>query len=173
MEQKYHLSIRITHWLMALLVISLLIIGLIVADLPKGHEWHDPLMSLHKSFGVTAFILCIIRIGLRLKFGAPALPEVIAPLERQLAKLGHFALYGFMLAMPITGYLMSTWFGFPVKLFGLELPKLVGVDRGLSKLMQETHENLGLILIGVIALHVLAVAKHRIKDRVNLLQRMT
>lgn len=173
MEQKYHLSIRIIHWLMAVIVISLLIVGLVMSDLPKDNPWRHTLVDLHKSFGVTVFILCFVRIGLRLKFGAPVLPDAIAPLERVLAKLGHFALYGFMLAMPVTGYLMSTWFGFPVKLFGLQLPKLVGVDRAMSNLMHDAHEVLGFILICVIAIHVLAVAKHRIKDRVNLLTRMT
>jgi cytochrome b561 len=45
--------------------------------------------------------------------------------EQILAHLGHFGLYVLMILVPLSGYLMSNSFGFPVHLFAIELPFLV------------------------------------------------
>ena len=60
----YSLAARIIHWAMALLLISLLLAGL--AMVQSLEPWHLTLLSLHKSFGVMALVLVIIRLALRL-----------------------------------------------------------------------------------------------------------
>lgn len=168
---KYPASIRVLHWLMAIIIVTLICVGLTMEDLPKGDPLRDTLFALHKSFGVTIFLLLVLRVILRMRLGVPALPQVIPATERLFATLGHYALYLFMLIMPLSGFLMTNSFGFPVKFFGVELPKLVGTNKDMGHFYNEIHEIAGYTLIGVITLHVVAVIWHRIKG-VNLLERI-
>lgn len=96
---KYHISIRVLHWLMALLVIGTIALGFLM-DSPN-------LYGIHKSIGVTLLILLSLRILSRLRTKSPEIPSEIESVERRLAKLGHFALYSLLLLMPVSGWLMS------------------------------------------------------------------
>ncbi len=169
---KYPPSIRILHWLIALCIICLLIVGLYMTGLQKADPLRGTLYGLHKSFGITVLMLAALRLVLRLKLGKPPYPAAIPVSEQKMADLGHWALYGFMFAMPISGYLMSTSFGLPVKWFGLTLPKLVGIDKARGALSADFHQYAAYTLIAVLVIHVSAVALHYFKHRTNLLKRM-
>jgi cytochrome b561 len=169
---KYSREIRLLHWLMAAIIIILLAVGLIMTGLQKSDPLRGTLYALHKSFGVTVLLLAVIRLVLRLSQGAPALPEVISKAERCLAKLGHWALYGFMFVMPLSGITMSMSYGLSVKWFGLPLPHLMGVDKVRGALAGDIHSYAAYALIGMIALHAGAVVIHYYRQRVNLLKRM-
>ncbi len=121
---------------------------------------------------MTVLGLVIVRIMVRIASPAPPLPEAIPKTERVLAHLGHLALYGFMLAMPVSGYLLSTFYGLPVKWFGITLPRLVGVNRQDGTLAADFHAYAAYALMGVLTLHIGAVLLHWLKQRVNLLSRM-
>lgn len=162
--QKYHLSIRILHWLMAAIIITMIILGFTM-NTPE-------LYGVHKSLGVTILILFFVRVAARNIYKVPELPAQIAKRERVLAKLGHYSLYILFLAMPLSGWLMSNWAGHPVKLFGLELFNLVEMDKPLGKAAKEAHEILAYTLIFIISLHILGFLKHKIVDKVNLLNRI-
>jgi cytochrome b561 len=171
-KEKYPAAIRILHWLMALMIIGLLTAGLVMTDMQRDDPNRSLVYGLHKSFGLTVLMLAILRFALKVKLGAPPLPGVIPARERLLASLGHWALYGFMFAMPVSGYLMSASMGLPVKWFGAALPKLVSVDRVRGRLAGDFHAWAAYALIGLLALHVGAVLLHYFKERVNLLKRM-
>lgn len=172
MADKYSLSMRVIHWLMAVIVISLLIIGLVMTDISRDDPLRKTLYDLHKSFGIIVFLLCILRILVRSRATVPPLPEIIPLIERVLARSGHYLFYLLMLAMPVSGYLMVNSFGFSVKLFGIDLPKIVNADREFGSLMSDFHSAAGFTFIGIIGLHVMGVIKHYLKERVNLLRRM-
>jgi cytochrome b561 len=70
-----------------------------------------------------------------------------------------------MILVPLSGFLMSNSFGFPVKIFGIELPMLVGTNFELGKILAEAHELCAYGLLGLIIAHVLAVIKHRFFDK--------
>jgi cytochrome b561 len=171
-RNKYPLIIRILHWLMALLIIGLLIVGLIMTGMDKDDPNRSLLFALHKSFGLTVLMLAALRLVLKLLLGGPPLPMAIPFFERLLATLGHWALYAFMFAMPISGYVLSTSFGLPVKWFGIPMPKLVGIDKTRGELAGDFHEFAAYALIMLLLIHVGAVAIHYFKERVNLLKRM-
>jgi len=162
--QKYHLSIRILHWLMATIIIAMLTLGFLMDS--------RFLYDIHKSFGVTILILFFVRIAARNLTRIPPLPEQIAKRERILAKLGHYSLYALFLLMPISGWLMSNWAGHPVKLFGLDLFNLVEENKSLGKLAYKAHETFAYALIIITSLHVLGFLKHKIVDKLNLLGRI-
>ncbi len=170
--EKYPLSLRITHWLMAIIIVGLLIIGPIMGDMPRTDPLRDTLFSLHKSFVVLVLLLFCVRVFLRLRLGVPALPGVISVIEQKLAHFGHYAFYGFMFIMPVSGILMTNLFGFPVHFFGVALPGIIGADKAVAHIVANFHSVAGFTLMGVVALHVAGVIKHRVKEGVNLLDRM-
>lgn len=163
---KYPLSSRIIHWLMAVLILFLLGLGIYMTEfLSKEAPNRLEVYSFHKSLGVIALIFIFIRIINRLLVKAPALPKTMPKHEIILAHLGHFTLYVLMVLVPLSGYLMSNSFGYPVNLFSLELPSLVSTNFELGKVFSETHEVCAYSLLGVIVLHVVAVLKHHFFDK--------
>lgn len=130
--------------------------------------------NLHKSLGVVALILISLRIINRLFNQAPALPSSMPKIEKILAHLAHLALYVLMLVMPLSGYLMSNSFGYPVKLFSIEMPKIAETNFDMGKIFAEIHELGAFLLLTMLALHILAVIKHSIFDKPenNVLKRM-
>ncbi len=163
---KYPLSSRIIHWLMAALIFFLLGLGIYMTDfLPKDAPNHLEVYSLHKSLGAIALIFIFIRVINRFIFKAPALPATLKKSEQILSHLGHFGLYVLMLCVPLSGYLMSDSFGYPVHLFSFELPMLIGTNFELGKVFAEAHELSAFSLLGLVGIHVLAVIKHRFFDK--------
>lgn len=177
-ETKYNAVAVTLHWVMALAFLGMIASGLILEQeglLPRDKIFE--LYQIHKSVGLTLLVTFFLRIGWRLWHKSPALPESLKGLEKLAAKAGHWALYFFMLAMPITGWLLvsSSPYGLPTLYFGtFEWPHIPGVagDEAVNGASREAHEILAYIFIGVIAVHILAVIKHWIIDKHNLLPRM-
>lgn len=164
--QKYHISSRVIHWVMAIIILSLLAVGIYMEDfLPKDASYRMQVYNLHKSFGVIALILIFVRIFNRFLHKAPALPESIPAHEKFLAHLVHFLLYVLMLIMPFSGYLMSNSYGYPVHLFGLKMPNLVEKNYELGAIFAKTHHYAGYILIALLFLHILGALKHKFFDK--------
>ena len=175
---KYNILLRLIHWITAICIIGLIVSGYFMTELDadKGDtlwgfgKWD--MYGLHKSFGVLTLIFVAIRIILRIATKIPELPFEIKPIDAILAKLGHFALYILMIAVPVSGVIMSMAGGYGVKLFGYKLPDLIEKDKELGGIAHELHEILPYVLAGIVVVHVLAVFKHIFIDKVNLLKRM-
>ncbi len=83
-------------------------------------------LFLAKWAGVTVFFLALLRLVWWATHQPPALPGHMSTLERWGAKLGHFALYALMVAIPLSGWLMSSAKGIQTVWFGvLPLPDLL------------------------------------------------
>jgi cytochrome b561 len=128
--------------------------------------------GLHKSFGIIILALVIGRIIWKAINPKPMEMDTHEKWEKTLAKLAHGFLYLSMIGMPLTGWLMSSAGGHPVKLFGLELPALMEKNPDIGKLMNQTHEILSYMLIAAILLHAVGAFKHHFIDRDNTLKRM-
>lgn len=164
--KKYALSSRILHWIMALLIIALLALGVYMTNfLDKSASNRFEIYSLHKSLGVVALALIIIRIFNRAITKAPALPKNMFKIEKILAKITHFTLYLLMLVAPLSGYLMSNSYGYGVHLFSIKLPFLIEKNLEIGPLFSKAHYYSTNALIALIAIHILAVIKHRFFDK--------
>ncbi len=175
-DQEYPISMKIIHWTMALIILSVLAVGFYMTNfMDRSAENRMSIYNLHKSFGVLILFLVAVRIFFRLTKPIPPLPDTIDNVTQCLSNLAHIALYVLMIAMPISGYLMSTYFGYPVHFFGIQLPMLVGTNPDFGKFFAEAHEFLAFALLGVIALHIAGVIKHRFFDipENDVLKRMT
>ena len=84
----------------------------------------------------------------------------------------HLALYAFLVAMPLLGWLTLSAKGKPIPFFGLQLPALVGADKALADSLKEVHETIGTIGYYLVGLHAVAALFHHYGMRDNTLQRM-
>lgn len=163
---KYALSSRILHWLMAAVILFLIGLGIYMAHfLSKEAPNRMDIYSLHKSLGVLVLGLVFVRIVNRLIFKVPALPNSLPKLEKIAAHFAHFGIYLLMIAVPLSGYLMSNLFGFPVHFFGMNLPSIVSANPELGMTVHESHAIFAYVLLGLVALHVAGVVKHKFFDK--------
>lgn len=158
------------HWFMALLIIGLLAEGLYMVYMPVSLQ---KLMfyGWHKEYGLLALALVMLRFIWRLTNQVPQL--ALPKLEILAARAVHYAFYGFMFAMPITGWLLTCAAGLPPSFFGLfTLPNVIAANEENRLLLQTVHQFLGYGLIACICLHTAAALKHHFINKDNILKRM-
>ena len=131
------------------------------------------LFGIHKEFGLLILFLAMIRITWRIGNIVPLLPDTIPQWQKLAAHAVHYALYGFMFALPITGWLLSSAAGIPPSFFGLfVLPSLLAPNHHLQDLFTEIHQWLAYGLIATFCAHVGAALKHHFIDKDNILKRI-
>lgn len=169
---QYTGTAKVLHWLMALLIIGLFALGQYMSDLSMSPRKLQ-LYSWHKWVGVTVFMLLLVRVGWRITHQPPALPEQMSKLQRIASHVGHTALYLLMIAIPISGWLMSSAKGYQTVWFGvLPIPDVLGKDKQLGDALAELHGALNGLLMFIVVIHVLAALKHHFIDRDNILRRI-
>jgi cytochrome b561 len=166
-NQRYTLPAIALHWAQAVLVVWLLWLGWTMIDLPKGAE-RSAAYGLHKSLGLLALLLVVIRLLWRRKNPAP--PSISGGWEAKLATATHHALYVFLLMAPLAGYLASSFTPYAIKFFGIELPKAGWPDESLNGVFKLLHVVFVWGGAGLIALHVAGALKHAIKRDGTLLR---
>lgn len=162
------------HWTIALLIIANLAIGLLHDGFPKSIQ--GLAMGFHKSTGILVIVLTLGRIAWRIAHRPPPLPATVTRLEKGVAHAVHWVLYALMLAMPLTGWLMSSAGKrkYPIDFYGLfPVPYLpVAQNEAAAHTYAERHEQLGYLALALIALHVAGAAKHYFIDKDRTVHRM-
>ena len=107
---------RLLHWLMAACVLAMLFIGvgMVSTVMPK----YLTLVSIHKPLGIAILVLALIRLALRLRYGAPPLPADLPEPMKLAAQSSHYFLYALMIGMPLIGWGMLSAAAYSVVLFG-------------------------------------------------------
>lgn len=164
--ENYGSLSKAIHWVMAALIITLIAVGIYMAELDKEDPSRLQLFAMHKAFGVLVLMLAVIRIvWLRLS-PAPTLPAVFTAKEKRLVASIKGVLYLLMFLVPLAGYVMSSAAGKPIAFFGLfEMPLLVAENKSIAGFAHEAHEMLAFAMLAFIVLHVAGAIKHRLKDR--------
>ncbi len=160
------------HWIIAILIITN--IGLAEFTEDMSREARGPYMDFHKAIGISVLFLSLGRLGWRLTHKPPPLPESMANWQAMLSKISHVLFYVLMIGMPIGGWLWMSTYPAPISYFGLfEVPMLpVAGNEALGETLHEGHEVGGKIMFALVILHLLAVAKHHLLDKHNVLSRM-
>lgn len=169
---RYGRLARLLHWGIALLLIAVFALGWWTVELSYYDPLYRTIPDLHRSLGVLAAVLIMLRILWKVIDGRPATAGRYA-WERLAAKAGHLTLYVLMVAVPVTGYLMSTADGRAVDVFGLfELPALLPASSGREDLAGRVHYLLAFGGAWLVLLHVAAAFKHQFIDRDGTLRKM-
>jgi len=180
--ERYTRTAVVLHWLIALLIACNVVLAIGSGYVPDA--WVRPMIDLHKSFGITALGLVLVRLAWRLTHRPPPLPADYAPWEAKAAHAAHIALYVLIFAMPVTGWIHdSAWnaaASHPMFLFCVipwfRLGFITSLDPATKEQMHslfgEVHTLLSYALYGVVGLHVLGALKHQFWDKQPELQRM-
>lgn len=182
------------HWLMALIILLMLASGLILGGIERidGKSYlpitgkEIPFMgdgfitlynffNIHKSLGITLLALAMLRLLVRIGYGAPLAPIDTPLWQKFIAKFTHFALYFLMIAIPLTGYLYASTTGYPIDFFltGIFIPTISALkDSNLESIFHENHELLADALMALLVLHIGAALKHHFRDKDNIMWRM-
>ncbi|MEH8021349.1 cytochrome b [Rheinheimera metallidurans] len=168
---EFPASAKFMHWLSALLIISMLFLG--VSMIQSLATWQHTALQLHKSIGALVLVLVLIRLINRLFMQIPALPADLSAMQRFAAKASHIVLYALMLAIPLSGWLMQNAAGLTVSPFGiLNLPSLIPANIKAYAVFRELHGLLTWSLFAVIVLHISAALHHGLIRQDSVLQSM-
>lgn len=170
--ERYGAASQAFHWTIVALVVFQLALGIIAADLPVGME-RLIMLARHKSFGMTIFMLMILRLTWRLANPVPELPAAMPRYEQRLAHATHWFLYALLLAMPIAGWISSSASNLSVSWFGLFVwPDLVDKNKELADLAKAIHKTLAWLLLATAVLHAAAALRHHFLLKDDVLMRM-
>ena len=164
-------SRRLLHWLMALLIVAMLVIGLLMTS---SLSLRPQLLALHRPLGLAIALLALLRLALRLLQPGPALPASLPRWQVWAAHASHLALYTLMLAMPLLGWAQLSAGGMPVQLWpGQVLPPLLAPSPALQPLLQQAHQYAAWTLAALVLGHVGAALHHAWLRRDGVWQAMT
>ena len=170
--ERYTRTAIALHWLIALLIFGIFPLGLYMADLPLSPRKLQ-LYSYHKWAGITVLLLAVLRMLWRLRHRPPALIAGMPRWQRIVAHGAHHALYLLLLAVPLSGWLMSSALGFQVIWFGvLPLPDLIAKNKEIGEALKGVHAGLNYTLLAVVLAHAGAALWHHVVDRDGTLARM-
>lgn len=171
--QKYSVTMRVLHWLSALLIIGLFAVGLWMRSLSYYDSLYQILPFWHKSVGFLLLALVLLRLVVRFSSSLPPPLPSHQTWERRLAHLTHWLLYGLLLVMFVSGYLIATADDRPATFFGwFDIPVLFSAFANQEDVAGFIHEYAAFSLIGLAILHGLAAFKHHFLDKDVTLKRM-
>lgn len=177
-ESTYGSLHRAFHWIMAVMIICMIAVGMYIhgldADNPAEAPTKAALGGLHKATGIVLLLLVTLRALWVYGGPRPGLPDSVPRWQRLAAKAIHHTFYVLMFAMPVSGYVMSSYAQKGVNMYGLfEIPPLFAEKNiDMAKAVFEVHEALAWLLLTLILAHVAVAAKHHFMDRDNILRRM-
>jgi cytochrome b561 len=120
-------------------------------------------IPLHQSIGLAILALAVFRLVWRLANPKPAWPSDMKPYEVTMASIAHVALYALLFALPMSGWALASTEDEPLRFFGwFDLPRFVV---GSEDTLEEVHETLFNVLMGLTALHLLGAIKHWLAAR--------
>ncbi|MCH9769696.1 MAG: cytochrome b [Gammaproteobacteria bacterium] len=160
------------HWLVAIGIIMMLILGACLGFIPKPTRF--VFINIHKSLGLTILVLMVLRLLWRWVNPTPRLPSNIPAWQRFGAHLTHGLLYLTVILIPLSGLAMSTAGGYTTKFwwwFTVKMP-WVPKDKSLGHLFENIHYYLAWVVTALLIIHILAAIKHHLIDRDNVLKRM-
>lgn len=182
-SETYSTVAMALHWAIAAAIIGLLAAGWWMTDaikVPETQGWAFVTYQFHKSLGLTVLVLSVVRLGWRLWHPPPPLPVGMSSFERLAARVSHTAFYVLMIGMPLLGWAMvsASPLGLPTIVFNAfewpHIPFLANLEdkKPVAEAFKSAHAAGGLVLAGLVVLHIGAALKHHFKDRDSVLSRM-
>ena len=172
-SNRYGKVSRMLHWTIAILFISLIPMGIFASMIPEDTEYRNAYYVVHKTIGVTVFLLVIVRLIWNRLSRRPSLDGALTSREEKLAHRVHNTLYFMMLAIPITGFMMTSYHGYETYFFFWEMQPLWEQSE-IYQVWGGFHKYLlPYLLYIVLGAHILGALKHQFIDKhANAFKRM-
>ncbi|WP_261883675.1 cytochrome b [Vibrio pelagius] len=169
--KNYNPIARLLHWASALAIVGLFGVGLWMVDLSYYSEWYKTAPDWHRSIGIILAAVTLFRLFWKTVTASPSVEgksyEVIA------AKAAHGFMYLNLLALFVSGYLISTSDGRGIDVFNwFTVPSMGELFANQSDLAGTVHYYAAWVLIVLASVHALAAIKHHIIDKDDTLRKM-
>ncbi len=163
----YGLASRYLHWTMAILFILLIPMGIFTSMIPDDGRWYrQGYYVVHKTIGFTLLGLVVLRLTWNLVSPRPKLDAGLSAWAKAAAHSAHWALYGVLIAFPITGFMMSTYAGKLSHWFVWDTPLPFAPDDQALIVWALLHKIvLPFVFYILIFAHIAGALKHRYLDR--------
>ncbi len=174
--ERYGAVAVMLHWMMAAVLVALVILGLYMVRLPDaGFDTKKiALILFHKELGVLALVLVALRLAWRAGNALPRLVDELPDWQKLSARFVHLCFYALMLALPLSGLMMSSATGIPVSFFGgFELPDLVPYSERLFHAFIALHKWLAYALVAFTLIHAAAALGHHLVLKDETLKKMS
>ncbi len=170
---KYGLISKLFHWLSALTIVSLFILGYWMVDLDYYSQWYQTAPHWHQSIGFLLFSFTLFRLIWRVIQKQPEPILSHTDIEKKAAKLIHLFIYLLLFSIMMAGYLISTADDRAIEVFTwFEIPSLGELFSHQEDIAGNIHKYSAYLLIILSAAHALAALKHHFIDKDKTLTRM-
>ncbi len=170
MGARFAKSQIILHWLTLVMVILTYSAMLLKDSVPDDSV--ALVKDLHFNFGLSVFVLMLIRLGLRHRHPVPPITPALAEWQALGAKLFHWLLYLLFLSLPVLGFLTLSYGGKQWLLLGWQVPQWITPDPVMRSLLRNVHETLASAGYFIVGLHALAALYHHYLRGDDTLRRM-
>ncbi|HVV63077.1 MAG TPA: cytochrome b [Pseudolabrys sp.] len=160
------------HWLILFLLIGQFTVAWTMPHIGRNTV-PETLINLHFSIGVIILAVAIVRLIWRATHGEPTPLDGVPPWQTATARIVHWLLYLLLFVVPVLGWINASWRGFPIVMFGIELPKLIATRAPGWGWTGDLHALLAYyVMLTLVGLHVLAALYHYFVRHDGVLQRM-
>jgi cytochrome b561 len=159
------------HWVVAVGVASQFALGWWMIGLPDEGRIQAYWFNLHKSIGISLAALVGAWLAWRARHPKPVFVHVMPPWQQRLARATHFGLYACLLTLVVSGYLGSSFSGYPVRYFGWALPNWGWKWPVAKEALSTLHLGATWLLAALSLLHIAGALWHAMK-RDGVIKRM-
>jgi cytochrome b561 len=169
---------KLFHWAIAgsvvlATVIMYYMINLGDTTVPEIRAEYSRLLKTHKSVGLIVLFLVAFRFAWNRWRARPPVADSLTPLQRRASASMHGLLYGFMLVVPLLGWMASMTYGGKTSFFGLfELPVWLPKNIEWANVLQPAHVWLAWGMVVFVGVHFAAALWHHLVRRDATLERM-
>ena len=179
-DTRYTLLQRLLHWAIAALVLLAIILGAFIwaygfegLKNDFGGAVAGAFYKYHKTTGLLILGLMVIRVGVRLRVGAPPPVASLTETERKLSMGVQWSLYAALIAMAVAGWLGTDAGGYPVQFFEWTLPGLLDKAPAFSEFLFAIHGFIAIAIVILTGLHIAGALRHWLIKRDGVMRRMS
>jgi cytochrome b561 len=170
--RRYPAQAIALHWLLALLMLVLVILGWFMVGIARGTPARGFYFNLHKSIGMIGGVAVALQLWWRAARPPPALPTTLPKWQIKASGLGHGLLYLSMVILVLSGYVEANFTKYGVLFFGLRLPPWGWQDSAISGFLTAVHRYTSYFFTALVAGHITAAIYHGMVRKERIVARM-